>query len=42
MFGFKRGELKRSGGNSVMLSLMICTSHTILFNDLYISHNIVS
>jgi hypothetical protein len=31
VFGFKRDEVKRSGENYIMRSLMICTAHPILF-----------
>jgi hypothetical protein len=31
IFGFERDEVKRSGENYIMRSLMICTADTILF-----------
>jgi len=31
IFGSNRGEVKGSGGNYIMRSLMFCTAHPILF-----------
>jgi hypothetical protein len=31
IFGFKRDEVNRNGGNYIMRSLIICTAHPIIF-----------